>query len=156
MQKIVILAVGKLKNPAIKELVAEYLKRLRAFADCTLLEVKAEPFGESDRQQAQKVEGERLLAALAKLKGYQVVWCDERGQEFTSVKFSQFIFGDSQPLCLVIGGAQGLLPEVFKEYPAAVKLSFSAMTWPHELARLMLLEQLYRAATISKGIAYHY
>jgi len=155
MFNIVILAVGKIKEKYFEEAAAEYKKRLRPYAKIVFEEVSREPFRkESERKVAKEKEGERLLGALAKYSNDEIIILDERGKEFSSPAFADFLDKEKRRIVFVIGGALGLSPEILaKSYR---KISLSEMTLPHEMARVVLFEQIYRAATIVAGKTYHY
>lgn len=144
--KIKIAWIGKTKEPAIASLTDEYLKRISRYAPIE---------GISLRDEAD------LLAKFGKNSKTgtksSLVLMDSRGKEFTSEQFAKFLghYQDSNPLPLVfaIGGADGFAAET--KSAAANTISLGKMTLPHELARVILLEQIYRAFTILKGHPYH-
>ncbi len=148
---ITIIAVGRLKSGPLKELADEYRRRLPLPLEIREVEERR-PFAGAERKQR---EGGLILAALP--KGALVVALDERGKAYDSADFARQLAawrrqsGDN--LAFVIGGADGLAPAVLEK--SAQRLAFGAMTWPHLLARVMLLEQLYRAHTILTGHPYH-
>ena len=155
MFNIVILAVGKIKEKYFEEAAGEYQKRLRPYAKIVIEEVLPEPFGrESERKAAKSKEGERLLGALAKYSNDEVIILDERGKEFASAAFADFLDKEKRRVIFVVGGALGFSEE-FLAKPFH-KVSLSKMTLPHELARVVLFEQIYRAAAIVAGKTYHY
>ncbi len=155
MFNVVILAVGKIKEKHWRAAALEYLARLKPYAKVVVEEVIAEPFRrESDKEKAKQKEGERLLAALAKYSDSEIIILDERGKEFTSVEFADFFSREARRVVFVIGGALGFDENFAKR--SFTKISFSKMTLPHELARVVLLEQIYRAAAIAQGKSYHY
>lgn len=138
-----ILAVGRLKAGAQHDLVQDYRKRIRWPLKIT----------ETDGRTAAE-EQQRLLAALP--TSGMVVGLDERGQTLTSMEFASFLAGwqrEAAPVTFVIGGADGLGDAVRGR--AGRLLSFGKATWPHQLVRVMLLEQLYRAESIVNGHPYH-
>jgi 23S rRNA (pseudouridine1915-N3)-methyltransferase len=138
--KIVILAVGKLKDPWVLEGCAEYLQRLRRHATIQVVEVK---------------EGTALAARIP--ARHRVVALTERGQEPTSAELAERVarwqMEGAAGVVFLIGGADGLPAEI--ERQADERLSLSRLTLPHRLARLLLLEQLYRAFSILRGEPYH-
>ena len=159
MQKVTILCVGKLKEKFYVDAVAEYTKRLGRFCKLDIVELAEERLPE-DPSPAQ------IEAALAKeadaIRGklppsaYVIAMCVE-GKTRSSEEMARLMAdsagrGDSH-LVFLIGGSFGLHPSV-KDL-AAVKLSMSPMTFPHHLARVMLLEQIYRAYQINAGSKYH-
>jgi 23S rRNA (pseudouridine1915-N3)-methyltransferase len=111
---------------------------------------------ERDSERQKKDESLRLLSAMAKHKGDSIV-LDETGERMTSVQFAKLIQSQldaGQPAEFVIGGAYGLTDDVRSAAKKVVRLS--DMTLPHELCRLVFLEQLYRAAQINRGSGYHH
>ena len=155
MLNVVILAVGKIKEKHWQAAVLEYVARLKPFAKVVIEEVTAEPFRrESDKEKTKQKEGERFLGALAKYSDSEIIILDERGKEFTSVEFTDFFSREARRIVFVIGGALGFGENFAKR--SFTKISLSKMTLPHELARVVLLEQIYRAATIAQGKSYHY
>ncbi len=153
--KISLVAVGKVKENYFREGIAEYAKRLSRYADFTITEIKEENFskeGEAERRLAKKREGERILAAC---KGY-VVCLTPEGGKFSSEGFSrkmEEIKNAAGEITFVIGGSYGVDEAVKRR--ADLLLSFSDMTFPHTLMRLIFTEQLYRAFTIAEGTGYH-
>ncbi len=138
--RIRILAVGKVRKVWVLEGIATYLKRLPGLQVVEL------------RDAGKAKEAEAVLAALQ--PGEQLVVMAEEGQTFDSPAFAERLEGSgSERLVFVIGGAEGIDPAL--KARASWKLSLSPMTFPHELARLLLLEQLYRALSIQQGGPYH-
>jgi 23S rRNA (pseudouridine1915-N3)-methyltransferase len=138
--RIRILAVGKVRKGWLNEGVAQYLKRLPG------LEVVELRDGGMEREAA------AITAALHAQE--RLVVLTEEGRTFSSTAFAQALEGSgSERLAFVIGGADGLDPAL--KARANWRLSLSPMTFPHELARLLLLEQLYRALSIQQGGPYH-
>jgi len=139
------------------ELQQEYLKRLQAFARCHVQVVKQVKFSSpSEREQVQKQE---VIAIQKFIPDHAtIIACDECGKEYTSQKFSQQLetwsIQHTQPIVFVIGGPLGLHSSLLTQ--ADAKLAFSQFTFPHDLAQVVLLEQLYRACTITTGKTYHY
>lgn len=157
--KITLICVGKLKEKFYKEAVAEYAKRLSRYCKLEILEVADEtaPEGVSLAQE------ERILAKeagriLERLKGDAFVCALEiQGKKMTSRGFADWmearsLRGNSR-LAFVIGGSLGLHPQVRER--ADFALSFSDMTFPHQLMRVILCEQIYRAFRIQAGEPYH-
>ena len=138
--RIRILAIGKLKRAWVAEGVAFYRKRLPGLE---VVELKdSSPAKEAEAIRAARKPAERL------------VLLSEEGQQLNSVALADLLGGwASERLVLVIGGADGHDPSLKQQADAL--LSLSALTFPHELARLMLVEQLYRASTILQGGPYH-
>ncbi len=157
--KITILSVGKLKEKYWKQAIAEYEKRLSAYTKVELIEVPDEkaPENMSDKEieQVKAKEGDRLLG---KIKPQQtVITLEIEGNMLTSEKLAQNLDqrmtqGQSD-FVFVIGGSNGIHQDVLARSDYA--LSFSKMTFPHQMMRVILLEQIYRAFKIMKGEAYH-
>lgn len=148
-----LLSIGKLKERYWQQACAEYAKRLQAYAKLKIVEIPEAKGASKDR--ILKKEGERLLTKLAK-DTYLIVLAID-GQSFSSPAFAEHLqqlttYGTSH-LTFVIGGSYGLAKEVISR--ADLKLSFSNMTFPHQLMRVILLEQIYRACTINRGEVYH-
>lgn len=154
-----VLAVGKVKEKYLRQGLEEYAKRLGAYTKLDIEEVKDEPTPETaSEKEAHAIrtkEGERLLA---KVKANDYVYLlDIGGKSLSSENFAReierrFTYGDSQ-LVFIIGGSLGVSDAVRKR--ADFRLSFGAMTFPHQLMRLILLEQIYRAYRINRGEPYH-
>ncbi len=156
MFKIIVLAVGKIKESFYQQAFAEYIKRLQPYVKLSVVEVKAEPFSEqSDKNKVKQIEGLRLVKEMSKIKQGSFFILDERGKEYTSPQLAVKLNNLSQPLVFVIGGSLGLSKEVLLQSQIQV-LSLSKMTLPHELARVVLIEQIYRSVTILKNKTYHY
>ena len=155
MFDIIILAVGKIKETYWREAIAQYLKRLRPYVKVSIQELPAESFiRDSDKAKAKEKESRRILSFLDQQAESKIFILTEEGNNFDSLKFSEDLKKLSgQRIIFVIGGALGLSEEVKR---CGSKLSLSKMTFPHELARVILLEQLYRAITIVKHKNYHY
>ena len=149
-----IIAVGKIRNSYFADAIDEYLKRIKPFAKVEVVEVAAVAFKtEGEIERAREKEGEALREAIMKRTG-RVYLLDEGGKELDSIGFHKFFISSNEPLLLVIGGTAGLSDSLKKEYSA---LSLSRLTLPHELARVVLVEQLYRAVTMEqKRNKYHY
>jgi len=155
MFNLTLLAVGKMKEPHWRAGAEEYLKRLRPYAKVEVFEVKAEAFGESNKKEAKKKEGEKILEFLSKRSVSRIFLLDEGGKEFASAEFAAFLDkSGGEELIFVIGGTLGIDEAVKSRYPN--NISLSRMTLPHELARVVFIEQVYRAATILKNKKYHY
>ncbi len=153
-----ILAVGKIKEKYIKEGIAEFVKRLSAHCNTDIIEVADESAPENlstrDEQSIKFKEGEKLLRHI---KGGYTIALDIKGKKFISESFADklnsiMLEGDST-VNFVIGGSLGLSEEVLNR--ADLRLSFSDMTFPHQLMRLILLEQIYRAFRIINNFPYH-
>lgn len=154
-----IICVGKLKEKYLRDASAEYIKRLTAFCKLNIIEIAPYALPDSPTQ-AQidaglEAEGKQILAKIQN-GAYVYAMCIEgkqRSSEVLSAEFDKLsVFGESN-LTFVIGGSFGLSDAVKSR--ADAKLSMSQMTFPHQLARIMLLEQIYRAFQISTGGKYH-
>ena len=157
--RLVIAAIGRLKDGAERELLARYRER---FADLGkrlgLSPIAWHEPGESRAATAERRRAEEGASLLKLARDADaIIALDERGKSLTSSAFAQLIGrtrdGGAGTLAILIGGPDGLAPEV--RDAAQVKLSLGAMTLPHGLARVVLAEQLYRAATILAGHPYH-
>ena len=156
---ITIIAIGKLKEKYLRDGINEYLKRLQSYAKVEIIELadEKEPYNASaaEEEQIKIKEGERIKAKI-KPDSYLIALAIE-GKQFTSPALAQKIdslasSGNSH-LTFIIGGSLGLSDEILKS--ADLLLSFSALTFPHQLMRLILLEQIYRSFRIIKGEPYH-
>ena len=154
-----LVSVGKLKEKYLKSGIEEYTKRLGSYAKVNEVEVadeKApEQLSEADMEIVKKKEGERILAKISP-DAYVIALAID-GKMKTSEQLAKDIeslmtYGRSK-IVFVIGGSLGLHDEVLKR--ADEKLSFSKMTFPHQLMKLILVEQVYRAFRIMKGEPYH-
>lgn len=152
--QIKIITIGKVKEKYIAEQISEYKKRISVFAKLEIVELKAESFGDSNKEQAKRKEGDRLLEVLDKENDARLIALDEFGSEYTSKEFSQLICGENRRIVFVIGGTLGFDPRVLERVDE--KLALSKMTLLHEMARLLLFEQIYRGIAIEKGKKYHY
>lgn len=144
MQKITFLVVGKIKESFYREAVAEYVKRLSRFVKLEIKEV-----AEKDDP---KQEKDDILRAI---KGYAVALCIE-GEKTDSEGLAKLVkkcTDKGQDITFIIGSSSGLDDEVKNK--ADYKLSFSDMTFPHQLMRVILAEQVYRACMINAGASYH-
>lgn len=157
MQSINIICVGGLNEPYLKEGCAEYLKRMSPYAKVTvteLSEVRPTGQGEGAAMAALKKEGDRILAGME--GAFCVALCVE-GELMDSPSFANLLkkaaLSGRSKMAFIIGSSHGLDADVKRK--ADLCLSFSPMTLPHKLMRLVLLEQLYRAFSINAGSKYH-
>lgn len=151
MMTINLICVGNLKEIFSKQEQEEYLKRLSAFCKVNIIEIKEQNQFENSVVTIEK-EGEDILK---KLKGY-VILCDIKGKELSSVALAEkleSLMQTNSEISFVIGGPYGVCEKV--KSLSKEKISFSPMTFPHNLFRIMLLEQVYRAFTIINGKTYH-
>ncbi|MBI3626418.1 23S rRNA (pseudouridine(1915)-N(3))-methyltransferase RlmH [Candidatus Uhrbacteria bacterium] len=155
MYPIKILAVGGIKSDYFREAIAEYSKRLKPLAKLEIVELEPEPFTD-DRQKAQSVrlEERRVMEYLENHRQDEVILLDKSGEQLSSEQLAKRLEAIARPIVFVIGGTLGFGQELLSV--AHKKLSLSKLTLTHEMARLLLLEQVYRSATIIKNIKYHY
>lgn len=157
--KISIITVGRLKEKYLKQGIDEYLKRLSAYAKVEIIEVADEKapehLSEAEMEEVKRKEGERILSHLS--EDTYIITLEISGRMLNSEQLAAKIdelgtYGKSK-LAFIIGGSLGLSKEVQNRSDLA--LSFSKMTFPHQLMRLILLEQIYRAYRINRGEPYH-
>ena len=157
--KIKVIAIGKIKEPYLKEGINEYSKRIKPYANLEIIEVNDEPVGDNPKEaeiiKVKNTEGERVLKLL-KDSDY-VISLDLNKKQFTSPEFAsylndRFIKGGSS-ITFVIGGSYGL-SDALKQR-ANDSFSLSNMTFLHQMTRLILLEQIYRAFKINRNETYH-
>ena len=159
LMNIDIICVGKVKESYYREALAEYTKRLSKYCRINIIEVADEqtPEGCSDKEAAliMQKEGDRILGKIAP-DAYVIATAIE-GKSLGSEQFARLIedkaINGVSRLCFIIGGSLGLADEV--KARADMLLSFSAVTFPHQLMRVILTEQVYRAFRIIKGEPYH-
>ncbi len=158
MKVVTVITVGTLKESYLREAVAEYEKRLSQFAKVEHTELKEERIAdESDPGQIRRAlecEGEKILAAVP-AGSYTVALCVE-GKQMSSPALAEALDRGSDgsgKLCFIIGSSHGLAPAV--KSAANLRLSVSALTFPHQLMRVMLAEILYRSFSILAGKSYH-
>lgn len=151
MLKINIVCVGNLKDKFFIDACGEYKKRLSRFCELSIRELK-EYTNFDNEEQTKQAEGEEILKHVS---GF-VVLADVKGKSLSSEQLADFMQKQtmvSSEITFVIGGSYGVSEQVKNR--ADFKLSLSAMTFPHRLFRVMLLEQVYRAFTINNNIKYH-
>ncbi|WP_141430710.1 23S rRNA (pseudouridine(1915)-N(3))-methyltransferase RlmH [Bacillus sp. 03113] len=154
-----IISVGKLKEKYLKQGIEEYVKRLSSYAKIELIEVADEKAPEElsavEMEQVKQKEAERILAKInpdAHVIALAIEGKMKSSEELADTLDKLATYGKSK-VAFVIGGSLGLSNEVLKR--ADEKLSFSKMTFPHQLMRLILVEQVYRAFRINRGEPYH-
>ena len=147
-----ILAVGGLKNKFFAGAAAEYEKRLKPFARLRVTEIKPTAFGAADKKRVKERETEKIDSILKKEEKGRVFILDAEGDKLTSEDFAKLIDKTSGAI-FVVGGSLGFSENFKKQYR---RISLTALTMPHELARVVLLEQLYRAAAKLRGKEYDY
>ena len=156
MMKIKIVGVGSIKEKFLKDAISEYLKRLTRFAKIEIIEVDETKIQNKSEEQVKKEEGERLLKRIG--QDDFVFLLDLKGElissEVLAQKINDLINKGISPLTFVIGGTLGLSEEVRKR--ANIKLSISKMTFTHQMCRMIILEQIYRAFKIINNEEYHH
>ena len=151
--KVLILAVGKMRDPHWRKLAAQYIDRIAHYLPIEVVEVRESRAGQPQTRRAE--EGAALLAAVP--DGAILVALDERGQSLGSHAFAAWteerMIRGTRYLAFAVGGPEGLADGV--RDAAELVLSLSAMTFPHDMARTLLTEQIYRSMTIIRGEPYH-
>ena len=154
--RITLLTVGKTTDPRLASLIEDYRQRLTHYVPfewVVLPDLKnAKALSE---EQVKAAEGEMILRALT--PSMDVVLLDEHGKEMRSVEYADWLqkkMSSGRDLTLVIGGPYGFSPAVYER--ANGKLSISQMTFSHQMIRIMVIEQIYRAMTILRGEPYHH
>ena len=159
MQKVTLICVGKLKEKFYAQATAEYAKRLSRFCTLTIVELPESRLSDSPSpaEISQALTAEAALIEAKLPKGSALVAMCIEGEELSSPqlaeKMRQFAVSGVSNLTFLIGGSVGLSPAIKAQ--ADFRLSMSPMTFPHHLARVMLLEQIYRAYQINAGTKYH-
>jgi 23S rRNA (pseudouridine1915-N3)-methyltransferase len=151
--RLIVAVVGKPKHEPLAAAIRDYEERARRYWPLHVVEVKDEPARAANTDLVRKREGERLSHAIGSSR---VIACEPGGRRFTSPEFAAWVQQMREAatdVAFVIGGAHGLADDLSER--ATARVSFSSWTFPHELARLVLAEQLYRAGTIVRGEPYH-
>jgi len=147
-----IIAVGKIKEKALQTLIEEYSKRISGYTKINIVEVGDEP---NEKVNVKQIEGERILKQIK--KEAFVVLLDLRGESLDSIalakKINEINTYHSSNITFVIGGSLGVSDEVVERADYLLKLS--NMTFPHNIARLLILEQIYRSYKILNNETYH-
>jgi 23S rRNA (pseudouridine1915-N3)-methyltransferase len=151
MLNIALITVGKIKEASLNEVALSYIKRIKPYGRLKIEEVKAEAFSETTKLKAKKIEAQRIQNILDKKNGAEIYLMAEHGSLFNSLNFATQL--NNKEIILVIAGSLGFDKDLENKYP---KISLSPLTFSHELARVILLEQIYRAATIINNKEYHY
>ncbi|MDL2279770.1 23S rRNA (pseudouridine(1915)-N(3))-methyltransferase RlmH, partial [Desulfovibrio sp. OttesenSCG-928-G11] len=156
MKRIIIISVGKIREKHWQEAAEHYRRRLKHFAALEEIRVRdADPSLPLEARLAQ--EGERIRKALERQKSFCPIFMDEKGELFESSRFAALLRGlyeNGKAPCFVIGGAFGLDPGLAAG--DARRMALGPMTFTHEMAQVLLLEQLYRAENINAGTGYHH
>ena len=150
-----IVAVGKIKEKSLSQLIEEYKKRIGAYSKIEIIEVSDEPNDRLSDEKVKEIEGQRIIKQLK--KDSYVILLSLKGKQMDSIKFSREIEKintyNSSHITFVIGGSVGVSEQV--EQRADLLLKLSEMTLPHNIARLLILEQIYRAYKILNNETYH-
>ncbi len=156
MFKINIYAVGEIKEKAFKEIINEYTKRISRFATLKIIETKEEKIQGLTEQQVKVSEAKNILSRLN--NDSYVILLDIFGKSLDSANFSLeikgFIDKGISPINFIIGGTLGVDESIVNR--ANLRISLSDMTFPHQLARIILLEQIYRSFKIINNEPYHH
>lgn len=154
-----IIAVGRIKENYIKEGIKEFTKRLSRYTSLKIIEINDEKAPENlsdkDRQLVKEKEGSKIIQKLSQNSYIIALTIDGKqlSSEGLSEKMQDIMIEGGSDITFVIGGSLGLSDEVVKK--CKYKLSFSKMTFPHQLMRIILLEQIYRSFKIMRGEPYH-
>ena len=155
--KITLLVIGKTDSTYLSDGINEYLKRLKHYINFELDIIPDIKRGKNlSIENQKKMEGEQIISKLA--PGKEMYLFDENGTSYSSREFAGFLdkkmLGSLKELIFVIGGPYGFSPDVYER--AISGISLSKMTFSHQMARLLCVEQFYRAFTILKGEPYHH
>ncbi len=161
MLNIKIICIGKIREKATKDLLSEYEKRISKYAKLEIIELEDEKIPQNSSEaieiQIKSTECKKIIEKLDKYPNSHVILLDLKGKEYTSEEFSEKIDSiqtySSSTIIFVIGGSLGMSQELLNSYPD--KICFSKMTFPHQLIRLFLLEQIFRAFKIINNETYH-
>lgn len=154
-----IICIGNLKESFWRDGADEYIKRLKSYCNLEIIQLKESPLPknatEKNEENVKELEGKSILSKIKK-QSY-IIALDVKGQQYSSERFASEISklgveGKSR-IAIIIGGSLGLSKEVLTK--ADARVSFSQMTFPHQLMRVILLEQIYRAFKINSGETYH-
>ena len=155
--KITLLIVGKTEDAYLKEGIDKYLKRLKHYTKIEVAEITELKNTKALTQEQQKAKEAELILKKLSAVDY-VILLDENGTEFTSQQFANYLdkkaINSASTLVFIVGGPYGFDQSVYQR--ANDKLSFSRMTFSHQMIRLFFAEQLYRAFTFIKGEPYHH
>lgn len=155
MIKINVVAIGDIKEKYLLDAIKEYSKRITRFANLNIIEIKENNPASNNEKDIKSALKKDAIEIEKHLSGFIIV-LDILGKQIDSIELSKTIEKITQTnstITFVIGASNGLSDEI--KYRANLKLSFSLMTFPHQLMRVILLEQIYRAFTILNNIAYH-
>ena len=153
--KIKLLVVGKTTNSLLNSLILNYKKRINRYINFEIIEIKVPKFKNGKITDIKKKEGIKILEKIS--INDQVFLLDEKGDNYNSIEFAKFVENNiilnGKCIIFIIGGAYGFSDEVYLRSKS--KLSLSKMTFSHQIIRLIILEQLYRAFTIINNHPYH-
>jgi len=155
MKKITIIAVGKLKEKYWNQAEIEYIKRLSPYVHIQIIELKEIAFSDKDAVEIIKEKEAKIINNKIP-KDTVLITLHEVGKQMDSIQFSQWLSKKTEHgehLCFIIGGPKGLHISLLQK---SQQISLSQLTFPHQMVRTILLEQLYRASTIEIGKTYHY
>ena len=161
MLNIKIICVGKIKEISLRELINEYVKRLSKYTKLEIIELDDEKIPQNAsstiEEQIINVESNKIIEKLSKYPNSKILILDLKGKEYSSEQFAQKInqtqtYGNST-IIFIIGGSLGISQELLNI--SKDKICFSKMTFPHQLIRLFLIEQIYRAFKILNNETYH-
>ncbi len=147
-----IITVGSIKENYLKEAIEEYTKRISKYTSIDIIEVKEE--GKLEKEKAKFLEGQKIIDKISS-KDY-VITLEIEGKQLSSIELANKINNiliENSNITFIIGGSYGLSNEVIEK--ANLHLSFSDMTFPHQLFRVLLLEQIYRSYKIINNESYH-
>lgn len=158
MMKLKIIALSKLKEKYLRDAAEEYTKRLKGYCDLEIIELSPVKLPDNPSQKeissALKTEAEMILKKIP--ANSKIISLCVEGKKISSEKFAEHLNSlsfEGGSVCFVIGSSYGLCEEIKKA--SNMRMSMSDMTFPHQLFRIMLLEQIYRAFKINEGSAYH-
>lgn len=155
MLKINLICIGDIKEKYLKDAISEYSKRISRFAELKIIEIKENVAQSSNKADIQSALKKDSIEIIKHLKGYPIC-LDILGHTYTSEEFSKKIESltlSTGEISFIIGASNGLHDNV--KNSCKEKISFSPMTFPHQLMRVIFLEQLYRSFTILNNISYH-
>lgn len=161
MLNIKIICIGKVREKSLKELINEYEKRISKYAKIEIIEMDDEKIPQNAsvaiEEQIKTIESKKILDRLTKYSNSNIILLDLKGKQYTSEEFANKIENiqtySSSTIIFVIGGSLGMSKDLL-EY-STDKICFSKMTFPHQLIRVFLLEQIFRAFKIINNETYH-
>lgn len=161
MLNIKIICIGKVREKSLKELINEYEKRISKYAKIEIIEIDDEKIPQNAsvaiEEQIKTIESKKILDRLTKYSSSNIILLDLKGKQYTSEEFANKIENiqtySSSTIIFVIGGSLGMNKDLL-EY-STDKICFSKMTFPHQLIRVFLLEQIFRAFKIINNETYH-